>query len=115
MKKTTIKNYYGVYENENYHYTKYYKITMTETTFEKTESGKNWRKKPVNEETKEIQFEEYFNYISSVEFFKSLGGYERVETAYTITGCVPYRLTSISPNKETKIVRVFKIERKEDN
>jgi hypothetical protein len=41
MKKTTIKNYSGVYENENYHYTKNYKITMIETTFERTESGKS--------------------------------------------------------------------------
>ena len=114
MKKTTIKNYYGVYENDKERYS-YYKITMTETTFEKTESGKSWRKKPVNEVTKEIQFEEYFNYISSVEFFKNLGGYERVEKAYNIAGYIPYRLTSISPNKEAKIIRVFKIERKEDN
>lgn len=114
MKKTTIKNYYGVYESDKEKYN-YYKITMIETTFEKTESGKSWRKKPVNEETKEIQFEEYFNYISSCGFFRSIGGYERVETAYTIAGCVPYRLTSISPDKETKIIRMFKIEKKEDN
>ena len=42
MKKTTTKNYYGVYENDKERYS-YYKITMTETTFEKTESGKSWR------------------------------------------------------------------------
>lgn len=114
MEKTTTKNYYGVYENDKEKYS-YYKITMTETTFEKTESGKSWRKKPISEETKEIQFDEYFNYLSSVEFFKSLGGYERVERFYTYAGYIPCRLTSISPNKETKIVRVFKIERKEDN
>ena len=71
-------------------------------------------KKTVSEETKEIQFEEYFNYLSSIEFFKSLGGYERVEKYYTYAGYIPCRLTSISPNKETKIIRVFKIERKED-
>ena len=114
MKKTTTRNYYGVYENDKEKYS-YYKITMIETTFEKTESGKSWRKKPINEVTKEIQFEEYFNYLSSVEFFKNLGGYERVEKFYTYAGYIPCRLTSISPNKETKIIRVFKIERKEDN
>ena len=113
MKKITIKNYYGVYENDKEKYS-YYKITMIETTFKKTESGKSWRKKPVEEVTKEIQFEEYFNYISSVEFFKSLGGYERIEKFYTYVGYIPCRLTSISPDKTTKIIRIFKIERKED-
>jgi hypothetical protein len=108
-----VRNYYGVYENEIHDY-KYYKIIMLEKTFEKTASGKSWKKNPANVEEKEIKFEEYFNYLSSIEFFKNLGGYERVEKTYTYKGYIPTKLTSISPDKNIKIVRSFKIEKKED-
>ena len=88
---------------------------MTETRISRTESGKSWKRKSDSEETSEIEFNEYFNYLSSVEFFKNLGGTERVEKGYTISGYVPTKLTSISPNKDTKIIRSFRITRKEYN
>lgn len=111
MTTKTTKNYYGVYENMKYEFEGYI-ITMIEKTFEKTESGKSWRRNPIEETEKEIKFDEYFNYLSSVEFFKNLGGTERIEKGYTIVGYIPTKLTSISPKKETKIIRQFKINRK---
>lgn len=105
------KNYYGVYKNDEYKF-KDYKITLIEARYEKTASGKSWKTNPTNEEVTEIQFENYFNYISSVEFFKSIGGYERVEKGYTIAGYIPTQITSISPNKEIKVVRKFRFEEK---
>ena len=105
------KNYYGIYENDGYKFEDY-KITLVETRYEKTVSGKSWKKKPTSEEIKEIKFENYFNYISSIDFFKNLGGYERVEKNYTIVGYIVTQITSISPNKEIKKVYQFKFERK---
>lgn len=107
----TTKNYYGVYENDSMAYESY-TITMIEKRYEKTTSGKSWRKNAIEEIEKEIKFDEYFNYLSSVEFFKNLGGYERIEKGYTIAGYIPTKLTSISPNKDIKIIRQFKIQSK---
>ena len=109
-----VKNYYGVYENDEYEYSRHYTITMIEERYEKTASGKSWKKNPVSIEEREILFVEYFNYLSGVEFFRNLGGYEKVEKSYTHKGHIPTRLTSISPNKDTKVVRKFKLEIKEN-
>ena len=49
--------------------------------------------------------------ISSIPFFRDLGGSERVTKGYTVAGYIPVELSSISPNRETKIVRSFKVER----
>lgn len=109
MKKTT--NYYGICENDNYKFESCI-ITLTTIKYEKTESGKNWRSKPTSEETEIIKFKNYFNYLSSVQFFKNLGGYEKVEKNYTIEGYIPTQITSISPDKTEKIIYKFKFERK---
>ena len=102
------KLYYGVSENMEGAF-KSYKIELIEARFSKTESGKSWKANADKEKTKIISFKEYFNYISSVDFFKNLGGSERVEKGYTIAGYIPTRLTSINPSKSIKIVRHFKI------
>ena len=104
------KKYYGICKNDMYAF-EYYKITLTEEKFEKTESGKSWRKKPIETKQEVIKFEEYFNYISSVDFFRGLGGTERVTQGYTFAGYIPVQLTSISPEKNIKIIRKFKIEK----
>jgi hypothetical protein len=108
MKTTT--NYYGIYENDSYKFENY-TITLTTIRYKKTESGKSWRSKPTSEETEIIKFENYFNYLSSVQFFKNMGGYERVEKGYTIAGHIPVQITSISPDKTEKIIYKFKFER----
>ena len=54
-----------------------------------------------------LQAENYANIFNSIEFFKNLGGYEKVTKTYTINGYIPTMLTSISPDKQTKIIRKF--------
>lgn len=85
------------------------KYFMVKETYERTESGKSWKKQPVEIERKQVD-EEYYNNIfnkSTLSFFRSLGGTERVTKGYTIEGYIPVQLTSISPKKETKIIRKF--------
>ena len=106
-----MKNvYYGVNKNDKEAF-KSYKIELTEIRYSKTDSGKSWRTKADSEEVRVITFNEYFNFLSSVDFFKGLGGSERVEKGYCIAGYIPTKLTSISPTKDAKIVRKFKITR----
>ena len=111
--KKMIRKYYNVRENEKTTYDKLYNIEMTETRMSRTKSGKSWSKRNIEETKKIIDFEEYFNYLSSVQYFKNIGGIERVEKSYTISGYIPTRLTSVSPDRQIKVVRHFRITRKE--
>lgn len=54
---------------------------------------------------KSIDVEYYLNTFEAVPFFRGLGGYEKVETKYTRFGKIPFRVTSISPDKKEKIIR----------
>lgn len=87
-----------------------YKIILTKETYKK-EGRKNFPKNPLETTTEEITTEEYDNIFSSIDFFKSLGGTEKIYKTYTLAGYIPTKLVSISPNKETKIVRRISIER----
>ena len=85
------------------------KYFMVKETYVKTESGKNWKKQPVEVERLKVD-EEYYNNIfnkSTLNFFKGLGGTERITKGYTIEGYIPVQLTSISPDKTTRIIRKF--------
>ena len=88
-----------------------YKITLTTKRYEKTSSGKSWKKNPVETNEEVISPEEFENIISGISFSRSLGGFERITKGYTIAGYIPKQVTSISPDKETKIIRKFKVER----
>lgn len=87
-----------------------YKITLTKETYKK-EGRKNFPRNPLEVTIKEITTEEYDNIFSSIDFFKSLGGVERIYKSYTLAGYIPTKVTSVSPNKEIKIVRRISIER----
>lgn len=88
-----------------------YKITLTKETYKK-EGRKNFPKKYSEITTEEITTEEYEKIFSSTNFFiEILGGTERVYKSYTIAGYIPTRLVSVSPNKETKVIRKISIER----
>ena len=87
-----------------------YKITLTKETYKK-EGRKNFPKNPLEVTTEEITTEEYDNIFSSINFFKTLGGTERIYKSYTIAGYIPTRLVSVSPNKETKVIRKISIRR----
>ena len=90
---------------------KQYRITLITKKYEKTSSGKSWKKNPVETNEEVISPKKFELIISSIPFFKDLGGSERVTKGYTIAGYIPVELSSISPSRETKIVRSFKVER----
>ena len=90
---------------------KQYKITLITKKYERTSSGKSWKKNPVETDEEIISPKKFELIISSIPFFRDLGGSERVTKGYTIAGYIPVELSSISPSKETKIVRSFKVER----
>ena len=90
---------------------KQYKITLITKKYEKTSSGKSWKKNPVETDEEVISPKKFELIISSIPFFRNLGGSERVTKGYTIAGYIPVELSSISPSRETKIVRSFKVER----
>ena len=69
-------------------------------------SGKTWKK--ISENRKDVSPEYYSNVIDAIPFFRNLGGFERVECAYTVRGYLPVKVISISPDKEKKTVRIFK-------
>lgn len=88
-----------------------YKIILTKEEYKK-EGRKNFPKNPLEVTTEEITTEEYEKIFSSVNFFiETFGGTERIYKSYTLAGYIPTRLVSVSPNKETKIVRRISIER----
>ena len=103
-------NMYGLNES-TLRWLKQYKITLTTKKYERTSSGKSWKKNPVETNEEVISPKKFELIISSIPFFRDLGGSERVTKGYTVAGYIPVELSSISPNKETKIVRSFKVER----
>ena len=82
--------------------------TLTKQTFELKEGTKS-AYKLIKTNTKEIDQEEYNNICcdNALRFFRRLGGSEYVERCYTSKGYNVYRLTSKSPDRQTKIVRTF--------
>ena len=87
-----------------------YKIILTKEEYRK-EDRKNFPKNPVEITEEEITTKEYDNIFSSIDFFKSLGGSERIYKNYTLAGYIPTKLVSTSPDKEIKIIRKISIER----
>ena len=87
------------------------KYELTTKTFERTESGKSWKSNPTEIEITTIDQETYDNIFSkkTQAFFRRLGGYERASKSYTTAGYIVTSLTSISPDKTTKIVRTVRV------
>ena len=87
------------------------KYELTTKTYERTESGKSWKSNPTEIEITTIDQETYDNIFSekTQAFFRGLGGYERASKSYTNAGYIVTRLTSISPDETTKIVRTVKV------
>lgn len=85
-----------------------YIITMQKALFTKYKNpvtGKisNWRL-VTTEEPRRISVEHYNNIVAAQPFMSYLGGKEYSYKNYTCMGYIPTRLTSISPDKMTKIV-----------
>lgn len=80
-----------------------------------TETKETWIKNPNTKTTYILQETETrivdSQYVDNCtrdetrKFFRRLGGTERVERAYTHRGLQPIKLTSISPDRQTKYVR----------
>ena len=87
------------------------KYELTTKTYGRTESGKNWKSNPTETEITTIDKETYDNIFSkeTQAFFRRLGGYEKTSKSYTTAGYIVTRLTSISPDRTTKIVRTVKV------
>ena len=87
------------------------KYKLTTKTYERTESGKNWKSKASQVEITAIDQETYNNIFSkeTQAFFRNLGGYERATKTYTTAGYIVTSLTSISPDRTTKIIRTVKV------
>ena len=62
-----------------------YKITLITKKYERTSSGKSWRKNPVETDEEVISPKKFELIISSIPFFRDLGGSERVTKGYTCT------------------------------
>ena len=86
-------------------------ITRTIETYHLTDSGKSWKKIPDNVNTETIDERQYRNYVDSVSFFNGFGGGTcRAERGYTFAGYIPVRVTTISPDRRTKLVARFKFD-----
>lgn len=75
------------------------------TTINYVKSGSRWRE--ISRETENITADYYLNSVTAMPFFRALGGYERVEMGYCVMGCLPLKLTSISPDRQQRTVREF--------
>lgn len=80
-------------------------IGTVETTRYK-KAGSVW--KETSRETSNFTRKNYMNAFESVPFFRNLGGYERIERNYTKFGYIPYSLTSISPDREERVIRKYR-------
>ena len=78
-------------------------ILEEKTTYAKR--GARWVE--VKKEEKEVPATYVFNVFDAVQFFKGLGGYEKVSCGYTKAGYLPDELLSISPNRTEKTVRKY--------
>lgn len=80
------------------------RVRIVETRYKR--AGKTaW--KAVSRKDKTVSAQFYYNCVDAIPFFKNLGGTERIIKAYTPFGCLPVRLTSVSPDREQKTTREF--------
>ena len=98
--KWATKNYPGISSLLCWYDEK--KITEKKERYEKR--GSRWVL--VETEEEKITAEYYFNCLEAVPFFRRMGS-ERVTLNYTRAGYVPTEISSISPDRETKIKRTY--------
>ena len=81
-----------------------YKITMTQEIYKKS-GRKYFPRKATDVWIRDINARQLACYLSFISFYKN-----RIEKDYTAAGYVVTKLTSISPDKEIKIIRKFNYE-----
>lgn len=91
---------------ENFSFTnKNVTIIHVRKEWNKTESGKSWRR-VLGEKSEVVTPEFYTNFVRSIPFFNSLGTC-RAQYNYTVAGYLPIIITSISPDKSIKYQDCF--------
>ena len=89
---------------------------MESITMHKTELLKNPDTKTTyfirDEASESITTSQYYNLTKddTLKWFRRLGGSETAERSYTCRGYNVTKLTSTSPDRETKIIRKFKFQ-----
>ena len=88
-------------------------ITLITERYKKEENKKTVYKL-VSEKTETIDMRVYNNITSddTIKYFRRLGGTETIQKRNTCIGHVITKLTSTPPDKQSKIVRNFKLEYK---
>ena len=86
-----------------------YTIIETKTKLEKKAGTKNAYKEVSKEVTEvtELQHELATN-EDAIKWFRRLGGSETVQRSYTSAGYLVTKLTSLSPDRQTKVIREYK-------
>ena len=85
-----------------------YSIIETRTEYSKKPNTKTvWQL--VKQEFSEVSEEFCRNVENSAPFFRRLGGSETIERGYTYLGYRMVKCTSTSPDKQTRIVREYKV------
>lgn len=77
-----------------------YSMVQTNELYERSESGR-WKYKPLKSNTEEINATHYLNLCTWIKAFL---GFSRVELKDTCIGRIPYKFTSISPDRKKKSV-----------
>lgn len=89
------------------------KIDCVKRWYHRTPSGKGWSTVPYQTETEtDIPIDNYRRYCDSVSWFNSgsLGESCRAYRSYNALGYCPYRIVTVGPYRETKIVADFSFE-----
>ena len=101
-----------------------YTLTVTKSTYSRTDSGKGWRMVADSVETDTFPWdrrdvgpderygEDVHRKITAADtlrWFRRIGGSEYAERSYTPFGYIVTRLISTSPNRMTRHVRTFRI------
>lgn len=83
-------------------------ITLTETRMTKNPNTKTTYIVE-SEDVRECTKKEHHNCTNeqTVKWFRRLGGSETVQRSYTCAGYVVTKLTSTSPDKQTKVIRKY--------
>lgn len=77
--------------------------TMEIIRYEK--QGRRWVE--IGRETDTLTAAKYCNSVDAGWFFKRCSYYERIDQTYTRYGYLPIRITSISPDRQVRIIRTF--------
>ena len=75
------------------------------TTIRYARRGTRWAE--IDRKREDLTPAYYCNSVDAVPFFRSLGGSERVECSYTPLAYLPVRISSVSPDRKTRVVREF--------